>query len=111
MISSYLTGGLGNQMFQIAAAYSLALENSDEAVFDLSSCKTFMQGNPASKYKQNIFKKIKDQDNLSFDYIHEEKNHAFNKIPYGKNLLLKGYFQSEKYFINNKKKNKRTFQF
>ena len=34
MISSYFQGGLGNQMFQIATAASLAFENNDKIIFN-----------------------------------------------------------------------------
>ena len=51
MITSYLQGGLGNQMFQIAAAYSHAKKNSDTAIFDLNNSHTPHQGQNISKYK------------------------------------------------------------
>ena len=37
MITTYLQGGLGNQMFQIAVAYKHAKKNSDTAVFDINN--------------------------------------------------------------------------
>ena len=104
MISASLMGGLGNQMFQIAAATSLAIENKDEAVFDFNSCFTPSQGNPSLKYADNIFKKIKNSKFIEVEHTHKEKNHSYEKIPYEKNLLINGYFQSEKYFQKNKEK-------
>lgn len=103
MTSSFLMGGLGNQMFQIAAATSLAIDNNDEAIFNFNACYTPLQGNPSNKYKDTLFKNIKKSDVLYYDYIHEEKSHKYEPIQYKKNILLKGYFQSEKYFVNNKK--------
>lgn len=97
-------GGLGNQMFQIAAATSLAIENNDEAVFDFNLCFTPLQGNPSLKYVDNIFKKIKNSKFIEVEYTHKEKNHSYENIPYKKNLLIHGYFQSEKYFQKNKEK-------
>ena len=54
MITCNLIGGLGNQMFQIAATHALALRNNDEAVFDLYKCYTPLQGNVSDKYKNNF---------------------------------------------------------
>jgi hypothetical protein len=104
MISSFLMGGIGNQMFQIAAATSLAIENNDEAIFNFESCFTPLQGNPSSKYANNIFKKIKSSKNVIPEHIHKEACHSYKKIEYKNNLLLHGYFQSEKYFERNKQK-------
>ena len=42
-------------MFQIAAATSLAIENNDEAIFNFEACFTPLQGNPSSKYENDIF--------------------------------------------------------
>jgi len=104
MISAFLMGGLGNQMFQIAAATSLAIENNDEAAFNFKTCYTPLQGNPSLKYEKNIFKKIKNLENITIDNTHTEINFAYQKIEYKKNLLMHGYFQSEKYFLQNKEK-------
>ena len=59
-------GGLGNQMFQIAAAFSFALDNQYEAVFNLDQCYTPLQGNPSNKYKNTIFKNILLASNCYF---------------------------------------------
>ena len=40
MVTSYLQGGLGNQIFQIAAAYAHSNKNFDTAVFDLNNSYT-----------------------------------------------------------------------
>ena len=62
MITSFLQGGLGNQMFQIAAAYSLSKDIGVECAFNLNRCHTPAQGNTSNKYKDNIFKNIKHID-------------------------------------------------
>ena len=38
----------------------------------------------------------------NFDMTLYEKNYNYNKLPYRNNVLLSGYFQSEKYFIKYK---------
>jgi hypothetical protein len=101
MISCNLQGGLGNQLFQIAASSSLAIDNNDEFAFNFKSCYTPNQGNPSIKYVNTIFKKFKSYDSYNFNSIYHEPSFSYKKIPYSKNLLLNGYFQSEKYFINN----------
>jgi hypothetical protein len=112
MVLAKLMGGLGNQMFQIAAAHALALRNGDESKFDLGQCYTPAQGNKASKYRTNIFKKISDvgisvnyMNKLMYDdldKIYKEVGFSYNEIPYTKDMFLIGYFQSEKYFLDFK---------
>jgi len=102
MISTILQGGLGNQMFQIAAAYSLAQKVQTNLIVDPSKHYLPLQGNNCLAYKNNIFKNIK------FDFIENYNNkfelfeeNGFN-IPLKDNLILKGYFQSINYFEDNK---------
>jgi hypothetical protein len=101
MITAKLNGGLGNQMFQIAAAYSLALDNSDDCVFFLNN-KVIKQGRPAITYKNNVFRKIKEIPDGVMKYTYTEPGINYNPIPYRKDSIINGYFQSEKYFINHK---------
>lgn len=96
MITAYLKGGLGNQMFQIATAYSLSKSNDDECCFDFN-IGNFTQ-KPATYYKENIFKKIKD-DKITITSKYTEPRFNYNEIPYKNNMIIDGYFQSEKYFI------------
>lgn len=101
MISCNLQGGLGNQMFQIAATSSLAITNGDTFAFNFNLCNTPNQGNPSTKYTNTIFKKINSYNFFQFDSVYYEPSFSYKKIPYSKNLLLNGYFQSDKYFHNN----------
>lgn len=101
MITCNLQGGLGNQMFQIAATYALALRNNDEAGFDFKSCHTPLQGNPSIKYKNTILRNVKDIDNTP-RVSYTEPRFGYEELPYAPNLGLNGYFQSEKYFIDYK---------
>jgi hypothetical protein len=103
MISCRLQGGLGNQMFQISAAYALALRNNDLACFDLSNCHTPLQGNQANTYSETLFSKLCNTRHLNIGKIYTEPNFSFNEIIYENNLLLNGFFQSEKYFFDFKK--------
>jgi hypothetical protein len=102
MISCKLQGGLGNQMFQISTATALALRNNDMSCFNFNQCHTPLQGNPSNLYKESIFKNICNRPFFIHDKIYNEPKFSFSEIPYSKNLLLNGYFQSEKYFSDFK---------
>ena len=45
MISINCMGGLGNQLFQVSATYSLAVSNNDNAVFNFNNCYNFIIDN------------------------------------------------------------------
>ena len=51
MITSNLMGGLGNYMFQISAAISLAEKNNDKAVFNFDGAKRIHRN--INLYKDN----------------------------------------------------------
>ncbi len=101
MISSYLQGGLGNQMFQIAAAVSLAKDNNTEAIFDTDNHDLPKQGRKCEKYLNSIFRNIKFSKRLGIVRAYHERSFGYEEIPYVPNTCLMGYFQSEKYFIHN----------
>jgi hypothetical protein len=103
MVTSYLCGGLGNQIFQVVAAYNLAKNNNDSVEFNFDDCYTPHQGNQSIKYKNTVFKEFKHNNNILIENIFSQKGHAFENIPYKKNLQLQGFFQSEKFFESNKK--------
>ncbi len=98
MISCRLQGGLGNQLFQIAATHALALRNNDISGFNLNNCHTPLQGNPSNKYRENILKNINEINHYTFKNIYFEPKFSYNEIPYSDDLVLQGYFQSELYF-------------
>lgn len=99
MISSYLLGGLGNQMFQIATTYSLAKEMDVDYLIDFDLCHTPAQGNTSNKYKDNIFKNIKNgKVDTAGKRQHNEPTFSYVELPKQDDIILRGYFQSEKYF-------------
>ena len=105
IITSFLMGGLGNQMFQISKALSEGFDNNIDVVFRPYSFVP-MHGNQPTKYLNNIFKNIK------FDNITEklervtEPSWSYSQINllYYKSIEFYGYFQSGKNFENNKEK-------
>jgi hypothetical protein len=102
IISAHLTGGLGNRLFQIAAAYGIARKNNIKPVI------TSETSNYHSKidYHLNIFRKVNFDLNIKIPNVYREPPHEvlmYNKnIPVNKSILLNGYFQNEKYFIDIK---------
>ncbi|WGD34884.1 alpha-1,2-fucosyltransferase [Olleya sp. YS] len=111
MIVIKLIGGLGNQMFQYAAAKAVALHTKQELKLDTSgfddynlhdyglhhfniNAKLFNQ-------KSKWIRKLEHKLNLTTYY--NEQSFRFNPEVFNintKNIQLNGYFQSEDYFIN-----------
>jgi hypothetical protein len=109
MVTAGLMGGLGNKMFQIAAAFSLSKQNNDELIFNINDCNSAHQP-PTIRYTDNILRKINFVNHqLPIKYVHHEQGFHFQEINYKKDLKLHGYFQSEKYFSKDKKKIKTLF--
>jgi len=87
-------GRLGNQLFQIAAATGAAQKNNSIACF------------PKWKYNDFFETGINDNLNTEYDAIFEGRLHEthygldfhYNEIPNKKDLILVGFYQSEKYF-------------
>jgi Glycosyl transferase family 11 len=97
-----LQGQLGNQMFIIAATTSLAIDNNATPVFPDFGNSLNPEWNLSHNYKKvfyhlNIINpKVKKKRRYKEPYFH------YMKIPYKRNIVLSGYFQSEKYFVHNK---------
>jgi len=82
MITCFLQGGLGNQMFQISNVISESRKYGIEYKFK-PEAYTPMQAFQPSKYTSNIFR------NIDFSMTEDEYNNC---------LILNGYFQSIDYF-------------
>jgi hypothetical protein len=126
----YLCGGLGNQLFQYAAARNLAIKNNAQLIVDtkcgfITDFRDFWE---FSLDKSNIKNVVLKKNILIFWFyrflkkifrlkcifnnfffgtlINEMPINFFNKeiknFRIKKKLYLFGYFQSEKYFIDNK---------
>ena len=103
MITTRLNGGLGNKLYQIAAAYSLAKDNSDVCAFNFND-HVVKQGRSACDYRNNVLKKVNEITGYwEPEYFYKEPSASYKEIPYHENMLLNGYFQSEKYFMNHVK--------
>jgi hypothetical protein len=102
MVISYLKGGLGNYLFQIAHGYSLSLDNNDNFGIDLN--KIWVVHSHWSEYIGNIFRNVSTVSTPSQTYNYTYESLTYKSTPYKENIFLDGYFQSEKYFIHNKQK-------
>jgi len=98
MISVYLQGGLGNQLFQIFAAIAYAIEHHEKLSFPLY--KADVDSRPP--YWDTILKRLKDgvDSNLKCETITKlmEEDFHYVPLPAKTNVMLVGYFQSYKYF-------------
>ena len=97
-------GGLGNQMFVAAATLAMAKRNDDVATFPDILRSEY------KPYRETIFRKLQTAGNKAdFDYIYEEPCFHYKKIPYVKNMCIRGYYQSEKYFEDSSDYIKKMF--
>jgi len=87
--------GLGNILFQIATAISLAKDLNTFATFpDLKS--SFF-----GEYQNNILAKVHTHGSKPSNNYNEQ-GFEYSKIPETDNITLNGYFQSEEYFAHNR---------
>jgi hypothetical protein len=111
LVAAELVGGLGNQMFVLATQFAFA-KRSGKMMFVDSSQKV----SPSNVYRKTywhtplltkllhhpiVFDLAGHQKTLNdFHWLFfQEKQFSFKEIPqFENNVILKGYFQSEKYF-------------
>lgn len=101
--TSFLMGGLGNQMFQIAYAINQGLKHNVSVSF-LPESFTPNQGKTPTNYTSNILRKIDFNRNREEKYlICEEKtwNEPDIQFDVNENIEFRGYFQSSKNFSEN----------
>jgi hypothetical protein len=121
MVIVQLIGGLGNQLFQYAAAKSLAIEKKKKLRIDISQFGSYKLHNYALNHfniTSNIYKKPNKylRKITSFFY----KNIRYKEVGFGYNkdliqidgaaVFLVGYFQSEKYFLKYEKEIRKDFE-
>lgn len=131
MIISHILGGMGNQMFQYAAGRCLAYLNKSRLKldargfdeyklrnFDLQSFHTDCQFASENEIR-NLLPSHNFEKALQYlspkskrTYYREKYFHFDNDIfNYGAHLYIKGYFQSEKYFLPIKSVLQKEFTF
>jgi hypothetical protein len=92
-----LSCGLGNQLFQIAAAHALARRTSSTLALNHSIYAWTSQGYESARYRQTLYQKIPETEvvpGYRFEYFGDD----YLPLPPLGHARLGGYFQSEKYF-------------
>jgi len=112
VISCYLMGGLGNQLFQIFSTISYGLDYQRSIIFPYTDFLTTGVTRPT--YWHSFLSSIISFTNYNKNYTNQqltlfhkytEPNFHFSSIPNSNinEFILYGYFQSYKYFQHNSK--------
>ena len=105
-VAIYVCGGLGNQLFQFACLLTYCKKHDYQPIFDRRH-----HGELHTKdlfWEQFNWKEIIPEDSLGETFHTFQENDAvFQEIPAfpyseGKSILLRGYFNDERYFKENK---------
>lgn len=105
MIYSYLEGRLGNILFEIATGASLAKRMN--VPFKALICSPELLGKPDSclmseyvePFRRSILRNVDLSDQFPENQkVYKEPTFHYRALPAEKDILLKGFFQSEKYF-------------
>lgn len=110
MIYCNLKGGLGNMLFQIAAAKSISIDINDECCFpNLINHLQYLNDdnhyNPKLKHSSEymlLFKNLNHFPMIEYDYYIQYPFEFIETKIHNKNTLIDGFFQSEKYFKHNR---------
>jgi hypothetical protein len=101
MIIPRLKGGLGNQMFTIAAGISKAIDlQTDFAINYKAFQHAGGQGRTPDQFKDTLYKKINETNYIPKDIFHES-DWSYSPITDKTDMILDGYFQSKKHFSHN----------
>jgi hypothetical protein len=111
IVRSHLQGGLGNQLFQFAAAVEYAIKKDALIEFRFSDSKRkfeldFISIDQEKVYRPSISRgmlvltPLNVRDECAFE-VFSEKEFRYSEIKsLASHLELRGYFQSDKYFMN-----------
>lgn len=102
VICPTLAGGLGNQMFEVAAAASLAKDNNAVLLLNPNEHILPNQGRNVNTYLSNVFSKITIDITPPVKTLYQWDHAFYKQIPYQPNLKLNSHFQSYKYFDHNR---------
>ncbi len=110
MIINNLSGGLGNQLFQIATGFSQAKRVNTKFAINYNIGLGSGQGFHHKKYKFNLYKNIPETERVNLR-PYREPYFSFCPILRLDNICLIGYFQSRKYFMGFENEVKKLFSF
>ena len=116
-VSAVLKGGIGNQLFIVATGYALAKKKSTNFFITTDEFEGCGQGNHPSNYYKNIFASILKNNRTGPVVSHKEKQWAhydlessFSDVDFtGQTVVLDGYFQSERHFLDMRQHYKLLF--
>ncbi len=94
-VTPLINSGLGNQMFMIANAYAVSKDNNMKFIVNDK------YNDSRKPYWDTLLKNLTTKKlTFSNTHIFKESSFSYNKIsiPKNRNILLYGYYQSEKYF-------------
>lgn len=101
IVSPTLAGGLGNQMFEVAAAASLARDNNALLVVNPDEHILPNQGRNVNNYTANVFSRILFDKTPQLKVRYNWDRIFHQAIPFHPNIKLGGHYQSFKYFDHN----------
>ena len=78
MISVFLQGGLGNQLFQIACGYAHSIEVGDSFCLQDGQHHLPLQGNRVEIYKDTFYKDISFVPEVTYSSIYEEPTFTYS---------------------------------
>ena len=98
MLSVYLQGGLGNQLFQLFTCIALSIRYNKLCIFPYSEFVNYGR----KTYWNNFLKEIKPLTNTRLPQLRRYNEPCFHykEIPNIDNIILFGYFQSDNFFKN-----------
>ena len=111
IVTTALAGGLGNMMFQIAAGYSLAKDLGRDFKLHTKLIEGIAHRHPTD-YVSSIFKNLNEVEDVSGTYVIQEPSFDYSEIEStedSQDIMLKGCFQSYKYFQKYENDIKRLF--
>lgn len=111
-VSIKLVGGLGNNLFQIACAYAYSLKYNKELM--LVKEKFGIVYNALDVYEDNVLNNVTfvQKSDISKFNVYNEPFFHYQEISFIDNdVLLNGYFQSEKYFKEYEKEIRELFSY
>lgn len=93
-----MEGGIGNQLFQLAAAFAYARKHGKKLFIDDGEW-TASQGKSPKLYRDSLFKNFEFCSSSNLVTEIKEQRFNYNELPYiDGDVALRGYFQSLKYF-------------
>jgi hypothetical protein len=105
-----LKGGLGNQMFTIAATYAKSLKMNCLFGINYSLPHYAMQGQSPKNYKESLYSRLPETDYVP-KMSYKEPGWSYSPLPDSTDMLVCGYLQSEKHFLAYKDDIKNIFCF